>query len=271
MHTIAFVGPSGTGKSHRAIAVARANGVDAFIDDGLLISDTKVLAGISAKREATRIASVKRALFTAKSHANEVKAAIRKNNVEKIMLLGTSDGMVQRIAAALDLPPIERTIRIEEISTPEEMELAHEIRTSQGKHVIPVPTFEIKKDFSGYFLHPSRLFQKNMDKKDDKYNEDKSIVRPTFSYMGDYQISDRVVVQASLYEAMKNPNVYKVTNINVRKTVHGVHLDMAVILKYGCNVNTVCRAVQYRIEKNVEMYTSINVRRVHIYVRGIKA
>ncbi len=271
MHTIAFVGPSGTGKSHRAIAIARANGVDAFIDDGLLISDTKVLAGISAKREATRIASVKRALFTSREHAEEVKKAISDSKIEKIMLLGTSDGMVKRIAEALNLPPIERIIRIEDVSTPEEMKLAHDIRTVQGKHVIPVPTFEIKKDFSGYFLHPSRLFQKNMDRADDRYNDDKSIVRPTFSYMGDYEISDRVVVQASIHEAMKNPNVYKVTNINVRKTVHGVHLDMAVILKYGCNVNTVCRAVQYRIEKNVELYTSINVRRVHIYVKGIKA
>lgn len=270
MHTIAFVGPSGTGKSHRAIAVARENRVDAFIDDGLLISGTKVLAGISAKREATRIASVKRALFMSKSHADTVKTAIRKNNIQKIMLLGTSDGMVNKIAAALDLPPIERIIRIEDVSTPEEMQLAHDIRTNQGKHVIPVPAFEIKKDFSGYFLHPARLFQKNMDKEMDKYDDDKSIVRPTFSYMGDYEISDRVVVQASIHEAMKNPFVYKVSNINVRKTNHGVHLDMAVILRYGCNINSVCRAVQYRIEKNVESYTSINVRRVHIYVKGIK-
>ncbi len=27
------------------------------------------------------------------------------------------------------------------------METAKRIRTTQGKHVIPVPTFEIKKDF----------------------------------------------------------------------------------------------------------------------------
>lgn len=270
MHTIAFVGPSGTGKSYRAITIAKENGADAFIDDGLLISDTRVLAGISAKREATRIASVKRALFTSREHAEEVKRAIRENNISTIMILGTSDGMVKKIAEALELPPIERVIRIDDVSTPEEMQLAHDIRINQGKHVIPVPTFEIKKDFSGYFLHPSRLFQKNMDMADDRYDDDKSIVRPTFSYMGDYEISDRVVVQASIHEAMKNPNVFRVANINVRKTSHGVHLDMAVILKYGCNINTVCRAVQYRIEKNVELYTSINVRRVHIYVKGIK-
>ena len=36
MKVIAFVGPSGTGKSYRALTVASMNGADAIIDDGLL-------------------------------------------------------------------------------------------------------------------------------------------------------------------------------------------------------------------------------------------
>ena len=39
------------------------------------------------------------------------------------------------------------------------MEEARRIRTTQGKHVIPVPTFEIKKDFSGYILDPLQIFK----------------------------------------------------------------------------------------------------------------
>ena len=50
MEVVAFVGPSGTGKSHRAIGVAHNNNCDAIIDDGLLIKGTKILAGTSAKR-----------------------------------------------------------------------------------------------------------------------------------------------------------------------------------------------------------------------------
>ena len=38
MKVIAFVGESGTGKSYRAISVAKREGADAMIDDGLLIS-----------------------------------------------------------------------------------------------------------------------------------------------------------------------------------------------------------------------------------------
>ena len=51
MKVVAFVGPSGTGKSHRAIGIAHKNNCDAIIDDGLLIKGTKILAGTSAKNE----------------------------------------------------------------------------------------------------------------------------------------------------------------------------------------------------------------------------
>ncbi|MBQ9596259.1 MAG: hypothetical protein IJR35_10425, partial [Synergistaceae bacterium] len=52
---IAFVGPAGTGKSHRATHVARQNGTDIIIDDGLLISRGRILAGRSAKSEINRL------------------------------------------------------------------------------------------------------------------------------------------------------------------------------------------------------------------------
>ena len=55
MEVVAFVGPSGTGKSHHAIGVAFDNRCDAIIDDGLLIKGTKILAGTSAKNEDNRI------------------------------------------------------------------------------------------------------------------------------------------------------------------------------------------------------------------------
>ena len=59
MRVIAFVGPSGTGKSYRSVMVSQQYGADAIIDDGLLISHGKVIAGTSAKKEPTKIASVK--------------------------------------------------------------------------------------------------------------------------------------------------------------------------------------------------------------------
>lgn len=268
MKVIAFTGPSGTGKSYRSVMVARRCGADGIIDDGLLISHGKVVAGTSAKKEATRIASVKHALFMNDAYAAEITKALNESGLSCVMILGTSENMAKKIAARLKLPKISEFIHIEDVASEEEMELAHNMRTNQGQHVIPVPTFEIKKDFSGYFLHPLRRLQRNLDS-EDPTEPDKSIVRPTFSYMGDYTISDKVIIAIAVHETEKFPEVAKILNINLRKTVHGVHIDMTAALRYGCAIKEVCRGIQRAVRYNIEMYTSINARRVHIFVKNI--
>lgn len=270
MKTIAFVGPSGTGKSYRSVMVSQKYGADAIIDDGLLISHGKVIAGSSAKKEPTKIASVKHALFMRSYQVSEVKRAIKKNKVNCLMILGTSDGMVEKIAHNIGAEPIEQIIRIEDVATEEEMNMARRMRVEEGKHVIPVPTLEIKKEFSGFFLHPLRRFQKNLDTEVDSGAADKSIVRPTFSYMGDYTISDNVINSIAIHEAYKIKGLLKVQNINLRKTGHGVHIDMTVFLEYGCDIFSICRDIQLAVRDNVERYTSINARRVNILVRNLK-
>lgn len=270
MRTIAFVGPSGTGKSHRSIMVARKYDADAVIDDGLLISGTKLLAGVSAKKEPTKIASVRRALFTSQEHVREVQRALRENHIECVMILGTSDAMVHRIAEALALPPIDKIIRIQDVATPEEMAKAQNMRLNEGKHVIPVPTFEIKKEFSGYFLHPLRIFQKNLSGGRKTPDADKSIVRPTFSYMGNYEISDNVVAEIAAHEAKQVEGIDRVISVNIRKTEHGAHIDMSVVMEWGYPLQEVARRVQMAVACGVEQYTSVNARRVHVYIRSIK-
>lgn len=51
MNVVGFIGPSGTGKSHRAVWVAKERGIDFIIDDGLLIRGTQIIAGVSAKEK----------------------------------------------------------------------------------------------------------------------------------------------------------------------------------------------------------------------------
>ena len=69
MEVVAFIGPTGTGKSHRASKVAHDCGADVIIDDGLLIKDNKIIAGTSAKYETNKIRSVKKAIFADDEHA----------------------------------------------------------------------------------------------------------------------------------------------------------------------------------------------------------
>ena len=269
MNVIAFVGPSGTGKSYRSLIIAKENNADGIIDDGLLISQGKVVAGTSAKKENTRIASVKHALFIPTKYALEMRSALKKSKIKKLMILGTSENMAVKIAKRLEVGPIEKFIHIEDVASKDEIAMANRMRMEDGKHVIPVPTFEIQKDFSGYFLHPLRRFQPNLDIEEKTAEADKSIVRPTFSYMGDFVISDEVVIQLAIHEAMKVEGIHKINNINVRKTNHGAHIDITATVKYGCHVPTVCRRAQHLIRHTIEDLASVNVRRVHFLVRNL--
>lgn len=271
MRTIAFVGSSGSGKSYRAIGVAAQNGADGIIDDGLLISHGKVIAGTSAKRDSTRIASVKHALFMNDVYAKEMTEALKKSKISCLMILATSDNMAYKIADRLQVGPIEKIVYIEDVAAAAEIEMAHNMRDTQGKHVIPVPTFEIKKEFSGYFLHPLRLFMKNRDTEIDSAPADKSIVRPTFSYLGEYTISDNALRSIAVHEAEKIEGVHKITYVNIRKTAHGAHIDVEGILRLGVNIPQVSKKIQKVIKENIEAYTSVNVRKVHMLIKGLRA
>ena len=104
MKVYAFVGPSGTGKSYRAQMVASENNINFIIDDGLFIKDNEIIVVESAKKAPTKIEKVKKALFIQKEQREEMKKAIKQYKPERILILGTSDGMVQKIAQNLNLP-----------------------------------------------------------------------------------------------------------------------------------------------------------------------
>ncbi len=269
MEVIAFIGPSGTGKSHRSVTIANELGADAIIDDGLLISKNKVLAGYSAKKESTKLAAVRRALFTRQEHINDVKMAIKENKLEKIIILGTSFAMTERIAKQLEIEPISKIIKIEDVATKEEMDEAIRMRTKEGKHVIPVPVFEIKQDFSGYFLHPLRYIKKSFGKTA-AMTEDKSIVRPTFSYMGEYTISDSVVSNIASFEAGKIEGVERVNSVVVSNTSDGAQISIFITVCYGCNIMEIAKKLQQIIIKSVDYHTSVNVRKVDVNIKKIK-
>ena len=266
--TYAFVGPSGTGKSYRAQMVASERGISYIIDDGLLIKENEVIAGVSAKKAATKIETVKKALFNNQDEADEIKKAFRKYRPESILILGTSDGMVEKIAANLKLPPISETTYINEVATEEEMKTARHIRETEGKHVIPVPTFELKKDFSGYLLDPLQIFKsKGIGEK--PYISEKTIIRPTFSYMGKFTISDTVFRQIMENVASKIPEIYKVQRTRVTSSAEGPSIYMEVTIIYGCKVKDVLKEFKERAKKEIDKLTSMNVVSLEVVAKNV--
>ena len=154
----ALVGESGTGKSFRSKLLAEKYGIDSIIDDGLLIQNDKILAGHSAKREKTYMGAVRVALFDDKEHRDEIARALKKAHIKKILILGTSEKMVLKISMRLQLPQPQKIIRIEDIATREEIEKAIKSRQVEGKHVIPVPSIEIKRNYPQIFSNSIKVF-----------------------------------------------------------------------------------------------------------------
>ena len=148
------------------------------------------------------------------------------------------------------------------------MEEAKRMRITEGKHVIPVPTFEIKKDFSGYILDPLQIFKsKGKDKK--PYISEKSIIRPTFSYLGNYTISDSVLKNIIEYLSRKIEAIYKISRIRIDKTEQGVNIYIEIIIKYGYNIITPLQNFKKQCIKEIENLTAMNVETLDVLAKGI--
>ena len=273
MDVIALVGPSGTGKSHRALWVARNNGADAIIDDGILIKEGKVIGGTSAKKEKNRIMAVRRAIFVLPGHASAVRKAIAESLPRRILLLGTSENMVQKIAKTLRIGPVSKIIRIEDIASKKDMEIAKYHRLKRGEHIIPVPSIELKPHFSGYLIDPIKSFFKTSSSRRRRLGE-RSIVRPVFSYYGKLVIDDSVIKNIVHIVAEKLDEVYRVGAAHVYHVVNGdedlgITVSLEIVFAYGYAIAETMEALRRDLQMEIERMTGMVVHEIDILVKSL--
>ncbi|MBQ4528575.1 MAG: hypothetical protein II998_10960 [Clostridia bacterium] len=270
MRTVGFSGKSGCGKSYRALSVAALHNLKLIVDDGLLICDGKVLAGKSAKKERHPYASTLRAIFNDEIHAKEVSDAIIKSGHDSILILGTSERMVNLIADRIGVAPVEKHIHIEDVASPEEIEKANLMRSVYGKHVIPVPTFEIKRTFSGYLLDPLTSIKKLANGFFDKSAQaERTIVRPKYGYRGDFEISDTVLCQIAAYEVSKIQGVADVNKVIYYHSNGDNEFRIDICIDYGIDIKKTCMKIQDTVIKAIDDCCLIYVDTVHVNVEKI--
>lgn len=270
----ALVGESGTGKSFRAKLLAQKYGINALIDDGLLIQDDKILAGRTAKHEKTYMGAVRIALFDDKQHRDEVARVLQKNKIKKILILGTSEKMVGKIAMRLQLPPPSKIIKIEDISTREEIEKAIRSRQIEGKHVIPVPAIEVKKSYSQIFYKSIReILSKGQSKikilKKDGSLSEKSIVTPEFSKKGRIEISEAALSQMAMHCVSEFDSDIRVKKLTIKTDSHGYRLIITIDIPFGKQLTGEIHNLQQYIIENIERFTGILVEEVSIIIDKI--
>ena len=266
MEVYALIGPSGTGKSHQAVTVAFAHGVDTFIDDGLLIRNGRRLAGSSAKGEKNTISSVKRAVFLRKEHQDEMKKAIAEAKPERLLILGTSQKMADRIARALELPEPSKYIMIDEVSTPREIATAVALRKTYGMHVIPVPVVEVKEDLQGYLMRPIRYLMRM--KSGRQRQGEKTIIQPNFSTLGKLVITEQALDQMISFLSEGVPGVAKVLKVHTEVKEGSASIRLEFAARLPGYIPRMVEDIRRLLDDRILVLCGIHVEQVHVTVRS---
>lgn len=281
MEIYALIGHSGTGKSHQAPVMARQYSIEYIIDDGLLIKGNDILAGRSAKRENTRFGAIKRALFKDPDHAQQVKEKLTQEKPGKLMVLSTSRKMADIITQNLELDHPTYYFTIEEISDPESIQKALTVRAKENRHVIPLPTFAIKKEFPGYIIDPLRSFF-SLPQIPAATTVERSVIRPIYSTLGSFFIAEHVILEIIEYIAMQAPGVHKILHVDVENGSSKVylHLDIAINLQLipDRRIDRLLRDLQQSLKEELEYQTgfyldqvNVNAKKMHVEYKENKS
>ena len=276
MKIVSFTGKSGTGKSFQATALAQRRGFDAIIDDGLLIYKGQIVAGSSAKKCASKAAAMRTALFNYEDHRESVKAALERYSPDALMIIGTSDRMTDIVASQLGLDPISERIYIEDVTTEEERKIAAHYRLDEGEHVIPAPVGQLRRDFAGYFMDPIKHFIDKArgnaladEQKEDDGPNDRTVVRPTFSYFGSFSISEQVIRDIVRIAAEK----YSSHLVVVDRMSNGKQISMSVTIDVMAvrDPDSVdkCIALQHDVFDALATMTAFTIESVNVRIRDI--
>ncbi|MDD7409047.1 MAG: hypothetical protein SOV71_02645 [Anaerovoracaceae bacterium] len=268
MKVYGLSGKSGTGKSYQSMNICRDRGIEAIIDDGLFICRNTVQAGHSAKRDDNKIRAIRTAIFDDPEERRVVADKIKEVAPDSILVIGTSDAMVERICERLELPVPEEMLHIEDISDPDDITTALRQRRENGKHIIPVPTVAIQPQFSGYFMAPFRfLFRRNGRLVE---GDEKSVVRPAYSYLGHFYISDSAVKDIVEHVSVKCPGVREVVRASVVTGENGANIDVTAIFDMDSLLGENIRTLQERLAEEVAHMTAFNILTVNVTVKGLK-
>lgn len=272
----ALVGASGTGKSYRARLLAQSHGIDFIIDDGLLIEDDKIIAGHSAKKEKFYMGAVRVALFDDKAHRDEIAKVLKKLRLKKILILGTSEKMVNKIAVRLQLPAPSKIINIESIASDAEINSARRARMVEGKHVIPVPAIEVKRTYPSIFHKAIRIFaNKNlknissMVKNNNSTVFEKSVVTPEFSKKGRVIISEAALTQMVFHSVNEFEPDIKLKKLIIKTSNKGYTFVVTIDVPLGLQLSGKMHKMQTYVIENIEKATGILIEEVSFIIDKI--
>jgi hypothetical protein len=201
-----------------------------------------------------------------------VARRLQGEKVRKILILGTSEKMVNKIAVRLQLPPPNRIIKIEDIASQEEIEKAIRTRRIEGKHVIPVPSIEIKRSYPNIFYAAIRIFKHKTGPAGigpTPRVHEKSVVRPEYSKRGKVIISEAALSQMVIHCIDEYNQEIRIKKILVKDDEMGYRLVITIDVPYGIQLGGNIHELQQYVIDNIERYTGILIEEVNIIIDKI--
>jgi uncharacterized alkaline shock family protein YloU len=265
IEVVAFVGAAGTGKSQRASQVARQYGVDFVIDDGLLVSKGQIMAGKSAKAEKNLVRAIRRALFHYAPHKTEVASFLASHAPCKVMVIATSNSMMEKIVDALGLPRPQRIVNITEVASREEIDNALRERREKKQHVVPASRTQIQHNFAGKLVSQLKDFFKSKDKQDAR-----TVVKPPFSFDGRVTIEQEAILEMIRRLIVIGDHIHQVKELELVPEGDAISVNLVVDVKLnGKNALHLARLLQKKISQGLSFFTGMEVKKVNVSINEV--
>ena len=99
---------------------------------------------------------------------------------------------------------------------------------------------------------------------------EKTIIRPTYSYLGKFSISEKVINTIIEYVSLKVEGVSKIYRINTIKHIDGMKIEIDIEVIFGHNIQTIYSNLQNTIIYAINNMTGINIFGINVGIKGIK-
>jgi len=265
IEVIAFVGAAGTGKSQRASQVAHQYGVDFLVDDGLIVSKGQIMAGKSAKAEKNLVRAIRRAIFHYEPHRMEAMSFLASRTPCKVMIIATSGLMIEKIAAALNLPAPRKIVDITEVASREEIGNALKERREKKQHVVPVSRTQIQRNFAGKLVSLIKGFFKSKDR---QYA--RTVVKPPFSFEGRVTIEPQAIHEIIRRLIVIGDHIHQVRELSLVSEGDAISVTLVVDVKLnGETALYLARLLQNKVSRGLSFFTGMEVKKVNININEV--
>lgn len=95
-------------------------------------------------------------------------------------------------------------------------------------------------------------------------------MRPSFSYLGRYTISERVIKQIVVCVVNGITQDLMVKAIKIEENQEGIKVEVGLVIKKLCKLDEMANIIIDKIKNDIEYMTAINVEKVKVIYKSFK-